>query len=79
MVTRSEHAVQITQRGLVLDGILGVPPDSSGVIIFAHGSGSGRLSPRNNFVARFLQTTRTGNSTFRSVNARRSRGPAEGV
>jgi putative phosphoribosyl transferase len=40
---------------LVLEGILGLPPGSRGVVVFAHGSGSGRLSPRNNFVARYLQ------------------------
>ena len=38
-----------------LPGILGNPPGSKGLVIFAHGSGSGRLSPRNNYVARVLQ------------------------
>jgi putative phosphoribosyl transferase len=38
-----------------LEGILGLPADSRGVVLFAHGSGSGRFSPRNNFVARHLQ------------------------
>jgi putative phosphoribosyl transferase len=38
-----------------LEGILGVPPDAKGLVIFAHGSGSGRLSPRNNYVAARLQ------------------------
>ena len=38
-----------------LKGILGMPPEATGVVAFAHGSGSGRLSPRNNFVARVLQ------------------------
>lgn len=55
MTTRHERNVQIILRGLALEGILGLPPDPSGVIVFAHGSGSGRLSPRNNFVARYLQ------------------------
>lgn len=54
MTTRHERNVQIILRGLALEGILGLPPDPSGVIVFAHGSGSGRLSPRNNFVARYL-------------------------
>lgn len=36
-------------------GILGLPPEAIGVIAFAHGTGSGRLSPRNNYVARLLQ------------------------
>lgn len=55
MMTRPEHNVQIIYGKLALEGILGLPADPSGVIIFAHGSGSGRLSPRNNFVARYLQ------------------------
>ncbi len=35
--------------------LLGVPPDATGLVIFAHGSGSGRLSPRNNHVAQALR------------------------
>lgn len=50
-----EHNVKISLNELSLDGILGLPPDPNGVIVFAHGSGSGRFSPRNNFVARHLQ------------------------
>jgi putative phosphoribosyl transferase len=38
-----------------LRGILGLPQEAKGLVVFAHGSGSGRLSPRNNFVARVLQ------------------------
>lgn len=38
-----------------LAGLLVVPPDAKGLVIFAHGSGSGRFSPRNNHVARELQ------------------------
>jgi pimeloyl-ACP methyl ester carboxylesterase len=38
-----------------LKGLLGVPADGSGLVIFAHGSGSGRLSPRNNRVAAALR------------------------
>jgi putative phosphoribosyl transferase len=34
-----------------LQGILGLPADPTGIVIFAHGSGSGRLSPRNSHVA----------------------------
>src|SRR5438067_1207933 len=37
-----------------LNGILNVPKDASKIIVFAHGSGSGRLSPRNNYVASIL-------------------------
>jgi len=38
-----------------LAGILHVPSNAKGLVIFAHGSGSGRLSPRNNYVAAGLQ------------------------
>jgi len=37
-----------------LPGFLDIPDDASGVIIFAHGSGSGKESPRNQLVAREL-------------------------
>lgn len=55
MTAVHEHPVAITKGNLVLEGILGLPAGASGVAVFAHGSGSGRFSPRNNFVARHLQ------------------------
>ncbi len=55
MTTTSEHHVSIAQGSVVLEGLLGLPAGSEGAVIFAHGSGSGRFSPRNNFVARHLQ------------------------
>lgn len=45
--------VSIGPHGLA--GILGVPERATGLVIFAHGSGSGRLSPRNNQVAAGLR------------------------
>lgn len=38
-----------------LSAFLAVPPAAKGLVIFAHGSGSGRLSPRNNYVAERLR------------------------
>lgn len=38
-----------------LGGILHVPPGACGIVVFAHGSGSGRFSPRNQYVAGVLQ------------------------
>lgn len=38
-----------------LKGFLGLPESPAGLVIFAHGSGSGRLSPRNNHVASGLR------------------------
>ena len=49
-----EHSVKITKGTLVLECILSLPTRTHGIVVFAHGSGSGRLSPRNNFVARHL-------------------------
>jgi pimeloyl-ACP methyl ester carboxylesterase len=40
----------------VLEGNLIIPPDAQGIVVFAHGSGSSRFSPRNNFVAEKLQS-----------------------
>ena len=51
----TERHVEIPSGRRKLPGILTVPPAASGVGAFAHGSGSGRLSPRNQFVARVLQ------------------------
>lgn len=39
--------VEVTADGVVLPGILDVPARPVGAVVFAHGSGSGRLSPRN--------------------------------
>ncbi|ULA58852.1 MAG: Hydrolase [Nitrospira sp.] len=47
--------ITITGDGIALDGILGLPEQPKGAIVFAHGSGSGRFSPRNQFVARILE------------------------
>lgn len=41
-----------------LPGLLGIPAAPVGLIIFAHGSGSGRFSPRNNYVAAALRRHR---------------------
>jgi dienelactone hydrolase len=40
---------------VTLEGELKLPPRAGGVVIFAHGSGSSRLSPRNQYVARVLR------------------------
>jgi putative phosphoribosyl transferase len=51
----TERPVTIPASGTRLAGILVVPSGAQGVVLFAHGSGSGRHSPRNNFVAQVLQ------------------------
>ncbi|MCS6976247.1 MAG: dienelactone hydrolase family protein, partial [Gemmatales bacterium] len=49
-----EREVIIPADRRSLPGILKVPADAKGVVAFAHGSGSGRFSPRNQFVASVL-------------------------
>lgn len=50
-----ENLIQINIDGVVLTGDLQIPPGAKGIILFAHGSGSSRLSPRNQFVAKALR------------------------
>jgi len=50
-----ERAVQVTMSGAVLEGSLIIPPQPVGVVLFAHGSGSSRHSPRNAAVAAELR------------------------
>lgn len=50
-----ERAVTITVNGTSLVGDLDVPVNARGLILFAHGSGSSRFSPRNRFVAQGLR------------------------
>jgi putative phosphoribosyl transferase len=54
MTTALQEVVSIPSGRRRLQGILTVPVSAIGVVGFAHGSGSGRLSPRNQFVARLL-------------------------
>lgn len=53
--TRGTVTVEILADGDVLAGDLSVPRGARGVVVFAHGSGSGRTSPRNQLVAGALQ------------------------
>src|SRR5262245_66556978 len=49
--------VQIHAARAVLSGNLSIPKDATALVVFAHGSGSSRHSPRNQFVARTLNET----------------------
>ena len=54
MVKEKYTAVDIKLDGLVLKGNLSIPENATGMVIFSHGSGSSRLSSRNNYVAKVL-------------------------
>src|SRR4030088_3095425 len=50
----NERSVTVPVGDVRLAGDLNVPPGARGLVVFAHGSGSGRFSPRNRAVADFL-------------------------
>ena len=54
--TYDSYAVGIPVRGIFLNGDLVVPPLAEGIVLFAHGSGSSRFSPRNRAVATELNS-----------------------
>ena len=49
-----EHTVRVAAGPVCLDGNLSLPEGARGIVLFAHGSGSSRLSPRNRQVAQLL-------------------------
>jgi len=50
-----ERTITIPMDGIALEGTLGIPASPTGIVLFAHGSGSSRFSPRNRFVARVFR------------------------
>lgn len=62
--TQIQTDVEIPFKGFHLEGELIVPEAASGVVLFAHGSGSSRHSPRNQFVARTLREHGVGTLLF---------------
>lgn len=59
-----ETEVVIRMDSLQLEGVLHLPRNCLGVVLFAHGSGSSRFSPRNRFVAKALQKRQIGTLLF---------------
>jgi dienelactone hydrolase len=55
MSTMRREQVSIPADHVTLDGELALPAGAKAVVLFAHGSGSSRFSPRNNYVASVLQ------------------------
>jgi putative phosphoribosyl transferase len=59
-----EQMVHIPADDVTLDGSLVLPGEAEGIVIFAHGSGSSRNSPRNRYVARMIQESGIGTLLF---------------
>lgn len=64
MIPVMQRDVLIPAAAAALPGTLAVPSGASGVVLFAHGSGSSRLSPRNRQVAAVLQQAGIGTLLF---------------
>ncbi len=62
--TARSQAQKIPSGQILLEGELIVPVSASGVVLFAHGSGSSRHSPRNQFVARAIREAGVGTLLF---------------
>jgi putative phosphoribosyl transferase len=62
--TARARDVQIRSGTAVLEGDLSIPAGAQGVVLFAHGSGSSRHSPRNQFVARTIREAGVGTLLF---------------
>ena len=58
--TGLSQLVRMPVDHVLIEGILELPAKPSGLVLFAHGSGSSRHSPRNNFVAKVLRETGLG-------------------
>jgi predicted alpha/beta-hydrolase family hydrolase len=62
--TESPRAIRIPAGSVTLDGEIHMPPDAEGVVLFAHGSGSSRHSPRNKLTAQQLRKAGLGTVLF---------------
>lgn len=54
MLMQNPLNIRVEADGYILNGMLILPPKASGIVVFAHGSGSSRFSPRNLYVAKQL-------------------------
>ena len=64
MSQATEQLVSIPVENVELEGTLAVPGGARGLVIFSHGSGSSRKSPRNNFVAEVIRERGLGTLLF---------------
>jgi len=60
----TETEISIEANKVVLQGTLGLPKGAGAIVLFAHGSGSSRHSPRNRYVAQVLQSHAIGTLLF---------------
>ncbi len=63
-MSHQEIIVRIPVGGAIVEGNLNLPSETKGVVLFAHGSGSSRFSPRNRYVARQFNKAKIGTLLF---------------
>src|SRR5438046_9455090 len=73
----TEITIPIPGQDVHLGGELSLSDKSSGLVLFAHGSGSSRHSPRNQFVARILREAGVGTLLFDLMTAEEEQAEAE--
>lgn len=64
MAEQAEDLVSIPVGDVELEGMLEIPDGARGLVVFAHGSGSSRKSPRNSFVAEVIRDHGLGTLLF---------------
>ena len=73
----ASNEIFIALKEVKLEGELNLPPDASSLVLFAHGSGSSRHSPRNQAVARTIRRSgKTGTLLFDLLTAEEERAEA---
>lgn len=63
-VKENDRSIDIPLKNVVLKGDLSVPPNATALVLFSHGSGSSRFSPRNMYVANKLKEEGLGTLLF---------------
>ena len=73
-----KKGMDVVLDDVILPGDLTAPADADGIVVFAHGSGSSRKSPRNQMVARFLNASRFATLLFDLLTPDEEKIDAEG-
>ncbi|MDE2050778.1 MAG: dienelactone hydrolase family protein [Gammaproteobacteria bacterium] len=68
-----DRSISIEANAVVLPGFVDIPDGARALVLFAHGSGSSRFSPRNNYVAQALRAAHVGTLLFDLLTAEEER------
>lgn len=68
-----DRSISIEANAVALPGFVDIPDEARGLVLFAHGSGSSRFSPRNNYVAQALREAHVGTLLFDLLTAEEER------